>query len=213
MSVLSVTLDVSGYLSNFVLCLEDIRTSLAWTIPGKEQEREAKEISFVEGIERVVVCIETAKTSGASLIFIGNGGSAAIASHQTADFMKAGVRAFAPLDHSLITCFSNDFGYESAFANVLKVNGKKGDVLFAVSSSGESKNILNAVEVAKSKGMTIITLSGFDPLNSLRKIGEINFYAPSNSYRHVESAHLFVFNCILDFFLAVTNYHTAPTWA
>ena len=142
-----------------------------------------------------------------------NGGSAAIASHQVADFTKIGIRALAPLDPSLLTCFANDFGYENAFANVIKVSGKRGDVLFAISSSGESRNILNAVAVAKEKKMAVVTLSGFNESNPLRKMGEINFYVPSSSYRCVESAHLFIFNCILDFFLAVTNYRPAPIWS
>lgn len=201
------TLDAQEYLRDFVACLEDIKVSLAGgEIPGKET-------TFIEGIERVLTCLTEAQRLGSSLIFIGNGGSAAIASHQVADFMKVGVRAFAPLDHSLLTCFSNDFGYENAFAAAVKVMGKRGDVLFAVSSSGRSPNIINAAGVAKEKGMAVITLSGFDETNPLRKLGGINFYVPSKSYRHVESAHLFIFNCILDFFLVVTNYHPVPIWA
>ena len=128
-----------------------------------------------------------------------SGGSAAIASHQVADFTKIGIRALAPLDHSLLTCLSNDYGYENAFAEAVKVMGRRQDVLFAISSSGESRNILNAVAVAKEKKMAVVTLSGFNESNPLRKMGEINFYVPSSSYRCVESALLFIFNCILDF--------------
>ena len=177
MSVLSVSMDVRGYLKDFVSCLENTEASLA-----------EKNISVVKGIERVITCVETAKTSGASLIFIGNGGSAAI----------DGV-----MENRIA----------EAFAEAVKVMGRRQDVLFATSSSGNSQNILNAVRVAKEKGMAVVTLSGFDSLNPLRKMGEINFYVPSSSYRCVESAHLFIFNCILDFFLAVTNYRSAPTWS
>jgi len=208
LGVTGVTLDARGYLRDFVASLENIRAR--WR-PVKGQE--AKEISFAEGVERVLTLLAGVKKSGASLMFIGNGGSAAIASHQVADFTKIGIRALAPLDPSLLTCFANDFGYENAFANVIKVSGKRGDVLFAISSSGESRNILNAVAVAKEKKMAVVTLSGFNESNPLRKMGEINFYVPSSSYRCVESAHLFIFNCILDFFLAVTNYRPAPIWS
>lgn len=216
MSVNGLALDVHGYLRDFKACLEGIKANLAWWIPGTAEavrDVEIKEIPFVEGIERTLTCIGNVKSSGASLIFVGNGGSAAIASHLVADFMKIGVRAYTPLDPSLLTCLSNDINYENAFAGAIKVMGKRGDVLFAISSSGQSANIINSVAVARERGMTAITLSGFNETNSLRKVGEINFYVPSSSYRFVEGAHLVLLSCIFDFFVTVSNYHTAPTWA
>ena len=93
----------------------------------------------------------------------------------------------------------NDLGYEIVFWELLKLLARPEDVLVAISSSGRSANILKAVSLMREKDLRVITLSGFDPDNPLRKLGDINFYVPSDSYRHVESAHLFVCNWLLDF--------------
>ena len=75
---------------------------------------------------------------------------------------------------------------------------QKGDILFAISSSGESKNILNGALKARQKGCHIITLSGFARENPLQKMGDVNFYVPSHSYGYVEIAHLTICHCIVD---------------
>lgn len=137
--------------------------------------------------------------SGRKLIFIGNGGSAAMASHQAVDFWKNGeVEALAFNDASLLTCISNDFSYEEVFVKPIERFAREGDLLVAISSSGKSKNILNAVEAARRQGCRVIGLSGFDPHNPLRKKGEINFYVPSSSYGVVEVTHLSLLHAWLD---------------
>lgn len=136
------------------------------------------------------------------LIFIGNGGSASIASHQAVDFWKNGkIPAIAFNDASLLTCISNDYGYDYVFQKPIETFAKKDDILFAISSSGRSKNIINAVKSAKKIGCSIITLSGFDASNPLRKLGDINFYVPSHSYGPVEITHLAICHCILDYII------------
>jgi D-sedoheptulose 7-phosphate isomerase len=133
------------------------------------------------------------------IILIGNGGSASIASHIATDFLRnCGIPAMTFNDASLLTCVSNDFGYTSVFARPLGILAQKGDILFAVSSSGRSPNILNAVAAAKKKGCYIVTLSGFSPGNPLRTKGNINFYVPSNSYGCVEITHLAICHSIVD---------------
>ena len=152
------------------------------------------------GVSRGVEQILATHRKGGTVRFIGNGGSAAIASHQATDFIRTcKIAAHAPLDLSLLTCMGNDVGYENVFAEPLRVLGKEHDLLIAISSSGQSKNILNGVEVMRSKGASIITLSGFKEDNPLRWLGDINFYVPSKSYRIVESAHLFICNWLLEF--------------
>lgn len=152
------------------------------------------------GIRDGVEMIGDLKFEGGKLILIGNGGSAAIASHQATDFIRAcSIPAFAPLDLTLLTCMGNDLGYENVFSEPLKLLAGPEDILVAISSSGKSANILKAVSVMREKDLKIITLSGFSPDNPLRRLGDINFYVPSDSYRHVESAHLFVCNWLLDF--------------
>jgi D-sedoheptulose 7-phosphate isomerase len=137
--------------------------------------------------------------SGGKLFFIGNGASAAIASHMATDFWKnTGIKAFAFNDSSLLTCVSNDFGYKFVFEKPIEVFAESGDILIAISSSGQSENILKGVKAARRKDMKVITLSGFSVHNPLRKLGEINFYVPSSSYGHVEVTHHFICHCLLD---------------
>lgn len=132
------------------------------------------------------------------IFFIGNGGSNAICSHMMEDFAKIlGYPTFCFSDASLITCFANDYGYEKAMAEWLKIHFTKGDLLVAISSSGESPNILNAVDYALTKGR-VITLSGFKEGNRLSKKGEINFYIPVSNYGIVECYHQVILHIILD---------------
>ncbi len=147
-------------------------------------------------------CIKAILSCAASkgkVIFIGNGGSASIASHQAVDFWRNGkIKAISFNDASLLTCLSNDFGYEYVFQKSIRMFAEKKDVLIAISSSGKSKNIINAVKEARRIGCGIITLSGFSKANPLRKLGWVNFYINSNSYGLVEISHLAICHYILD---------------
>lgn len=151
--------------------------------------------SFRGIIKRVI----NLKEENKKLIFIGNGGSASIASHMATDFLKNGeISAIAFNDASLITCLSNDLGYENVFKKPVEMLASKGDLLIAISSSGRSASILRATQAAKEKACFIITLSGFDSANPLRVMGDVNFYVKSDSYGHVEIAHLTICHCLLD---------------
>ncbi len=136
------------------------------------------------------------------LIAIGNGGSAAIAIHTSADYANAGgLPTMDLMNPALVTCMANDYGYENVFAKHIERFAQKGDILFAISSSGRSPNILKACESAKFRECFIVTFSGFDPENPLRKKGNMNFYVPSNHYGFVELAHQTLLHCILDLYL------------
>jgi D-sedoheptulose 7-phosphate isomerase len=133
------------------------------------------------------------------VFFVGNGGSASIANHMTADFIKnAEIPAVSISDSSLLTCLSNDLGYENVFSKPINVTGVDGDILIAISSSGQSRNILNAAEEANNKGLKVITLSGFKNDNPLRSMGDYNFYVPSSSYGFVEIIHLIICHIIAE---------------
>lgn len=150
-------------------------------------------------IREVVDLIICCGNKGNKVIFVGNGGSASIASHISTDLLKnSGIPAIAFSDVSLITCLSNDFGYKYVFEKTIEMLARRGDVLFAVSSSGRSENILRAVKQAKNRGCIVVTLSGFDRNNPLRKSGKFNFYLPSYSYGYVEIVHLAICHCIAD---------------
>lgn len=133
------------------------------------------------------------------IFFIGNGGSNSICSHLMEDFAKVlKYEAFAFTDPSLITCFSNDYGYDQAIVEWLKVYYKPGDILIAISSSGKSANINNAVDYANSVNQNVITLTGFNKDNPLSKKGKINFYLNSTGYGIVECYHQTILHAILD---------------
>ncbi len=135
----------------------------------------------------------------ARLFFIGNGGSAAVASHMAIDWMKnSGFATFGPGDAAQMSCLGNDLGFNNVYALPIERHGQLGDCLFAISSSGMSEDILDAVAAAKRKMMNVVTLSGFGEGNFLRGKGQVNFYVPSNQYGTVEIAHLAILHSILD---------------
>jgi D-sedoheptulose 7-phosphate isomerase len=133
------------------------------------------------------------------IFFIGNGGSMGICSHMYEDYAKIGkFKTYIFSDPALITCFANDYGYEYAMAEWLKIYMNKNDLLIAVSSSGNSMNIVNAANTAKGLGANIITLSGFKPDNKLRNLGSVNFYLPIENYGVVECFHQVILHALLD---------------
>ena len=140
-----------------------------------------------------------AHDAGRKIIFVGNGGSASIASHMAIDYSKnAGLRAIAFNDAAALTCLGNDVGYDNVFGKQVELYGAAGDLLIAISSSGNSANIVNAALAARRGGIGVLTLSGFKPDNRLRKLGDVNFYVPNNLYGFVELSHLAICHAILD---------------
>tara|TARA_B100000989_G_scaffold119333_1_gene87900 strand:+ start:28109 stop:28627 length:519 start_codon:yes stop_codon:yes gene_type:complete len=135
-----------------------------------------------------------------SKIFIaGNGASASIANHVATDLTKsAGYNAVTLNESNLITCLSNDYGYENWISKGLGFYAKSSDLVILVSSSGKSKNILNAAKFCKKKRISLITLSGFSKSNPLRKIGKYNFYVNSKNYNVVEVTHLTILLNIIE---------------
>jgi len=143
--------------------------------------------------------MRVAHQRGNRVFFVGNGGSAAIASHMATDYSKnGGIRSSALNDGSVLICLGNDYGYEHVFGKQIEWHMRGGDVLVAISSSGGSRNILNAVKAAQAHGCTVYTLSGFKPDNPLRSLGDINFYLQSLEYGFVEVGHLTLLHNVLD---------------
>lgn len=130
---------------------------------------------------------------------IGNGGSAGIASHFANDLLKAlSIPAATLVDSNVLTCLANDLGYEHIYAHALKIMMKPEDVLVAISSSGQSENILKAVKVAKNIQAPVITLSGFLEDNPLRGMGNVNFFIDKSDYGLVEMGHFFILHTLID---------------
>jgi D-sedoheptulose 7-phosphate isomerase len=152
-----------------------------------------------EAVEWAMVRARKAHCDGNKLIFIGNGGSAGIASHLAIDYSKnGGIRALAFNDGAALTCLGNDLGYDQVFAKQIALHGRSGDLLVAISSSGRSPNILNAVAAAREADIDVLTLSGFRADNPLRAAGDVNLHVPSQEYGFVEIGHLALGHAILD---------------
>lgn len=157
---------------------------------------------YDEGLEVLINSFKSCKATNSRIFFIGNGGSAAIASHMTADFMKnGGIRTYSLYDSAVMTCIGNDYGYEHIFAKPLSRLGSPGDLLVAISSSGNSPNIIRAIQIAKEKEMFVITLTGFKADNKARQMGNINVYVPCEEYGKVETIHQLILQQIVDMIL------------
>jgi D-sedoheptulose 7-phosphate isomerase len=145
---------------------------------------------FNEIIKIKNLIIKAKKTNSRVLIF-GNGGSAAIASHVSVDLTKnIKVKAMNFNEADLITCFSNDYGYEKWIEKAIDFYADKGDVVILISSSGKSKNMLNACKASRRKKISkIITLTGNKKNNPLSKLGDVNLWVDSNIYNHIENTH------------------------
>lgn len=148
------------------------------------------EAALDNGSEKAVELILSTKSRGAKVMVIGNGGSAAIASHIQNDLCdSAGIRAIVFNDIPFLTAISNDHGYEKFFEQAVKLWAEPQDILIAISSSGRSASILRAVQLCRLNEVQVITFSGFLADNPLRKLGNLNFYVPSQEYGFVETAH------------------------
>ena len=180
--------------------VDDYFVTLAGLVKDAEVTgRDGRKLPIAEGFERIASAGHTAHDAGNKIMFIGNGGSAGIASHLAIDFSKnGGMRAIAFNDSSALTCLGNDFGYEHVFAKQIEFHGRAGDVIIAISSSGKSPNILNAVAEGRRLGCTIVTFSGFTDTNPLRQTGDVNFFVRSDQYGFVEVGHLTLCHAALD---------------
>ena len=155
-------------------------------------------VSLDAGTDRAVELLLTVRSAGGKVMLIGNGGSAAVASHVQNDLCALEVRSMVFDQVPLLTAVSNDHGYGCVFDRPVKLWGNPGDVLVAISSSGQSDNILRAVRTAVTRQHRTITFSAFRPNNLLRQMGELNFYVPADTYGHAEMAHAVLLHFLTD---------------
>jgi D-sedoheptulose 7-phosphate isomerase len=155
--------------------------------------------SVDEGFRRWQELTIEGRDNKRTIYLIGNGASASMSSHFAADLAKnAHLHTEVLSDLSLITAVSNDMGYEWVFAEPLRRRAKKGDMLVAISSSGSSKNILLAVDVAQEIGLSVITVSGMSSVNLLRSKGHLNAYVPAETYGCAETCHAAILHHWMD---------------
>lgn len=179
----------------FLSRIEEIK-SLVETSLFLHGKREISEEVFLTAFQQCLVNVKKAK----GIVYcIGNGGSAAIASHFRTDLIKTLEIGAVPLtDGAIFSCIGNDCGYEEVYSYPLKRLIKEGDLLIAISSSGKSLNMIHAAKVCLEKGAQLITLSGFASDNPLKEMGHLNFWVDSSDYGLVESVHFFILHAICD---------------
>ncbi len=166
-------------------------------------ERGGKVIPVSEGLEIWAIrARKIQQETGGLLFFCGNGASATMAEHMSHDwFQNARVNTYTVSETAHITAISNDMSYEDVFAYRINRICSEKDMLVTISSSGNSPNVVRAIQTAKEKGSFIITVSGKKPDNMSRANGDLNFYVPLMTYGMVESAHAVLVHSALDYFL------------
>lgn len=143
------------------------------------------------------------------IIFLGNGGSAAIASHVSVDLTKnAKIRSINFNESDLLTCLSNDYGYDKWMSKALEFYSLSGDLVIIISSSGESKNVISAANWCLENNFEFITFTGNKINNSLVKRNKngLNFWVDSKSYNMIELSHLFALLMIIDRIIGKSEY-------
>ena len=163
---------------------------------------------IVMALIQVKDALVTAFDCGKKVIIVGNGGSASIANHFSVDLTKnAGIRCINFNESDLITCFSNDYGYEKWVEKAIDFYADKRDALILISSSGKSPNMINACKAARNKQMsTVITFTGHEKDNPLSKLGDINFWINSKAYNFVENVHQVWLLTIVDLIIGKREY-------
>jgi len=157
--------------------------------------------SLVPVVEQSCDLMTSCLHNDGKIMFCGNGGSAADSQHLAAEFVGRFVDDRPPLsalalstDTSILTCIGNDYGYEYVFARQVVAIGRRGDVLVAISTSGNSANVILAVQEAKKRGIKVIGMLGRDG-GALKELVDIAIVVPSNITANIQEAHIFLGHC------------------
>ena len=158
-------------------------------------------------LEKIAKSLISANKKNKKIIIFGNGGSAAISSHVSVDLTKnAKIRSVNFNEADLLTCFSNDFGYKKVYSKSLEFYADAGDVVIIISSSGKSKNVLEAAKICKKKKLLLYTFTGFSKSNPLKKMGNINLWVNSKAYNIIENIHQIWLLSIVDRIIGKSEY-------
>jgi len=169
-----------------------------------ETKHAAKEV-LVTPITMAIERMTEAFKSGNKILSCGNGGSAADAQHFSAELVcrfereRPGLPAVAlTTDTSALTAISNDYHYDEVFARQVNALGQPGDVLLAISTSGNSANVIRAIESAHEKGLTVVALTGRDggSIASLMQGNDVEIRVPSDSTARIQEVHLLTIHCL-----------------
>jgi D-sedoheptulose 7-phosphate isomerase len=194
---------IGGSNMNDGKAIERYRDEFFDIVRRAECSRHGRAIALAEWLYQIVSKLDELKREKRYLFFLGNGASCSMASHFATDFTKnMGIRATSLSDGPLVTCFSNDYCYEDAYKEMLRQYMSDGDALIAISSSGRSRNIVNAASYVREclSRSTVITFSAFRSDNPLRALGHYGLYLDCAEYGRVESGHAYYLHLVTDFF-------------
>ncbi len=156
-----------------------------------------------DAFHRLCLYTRELRQRGGTVFLVGNGASASMASHVAADLAKnACIRTEVFSDLSLITAIANDISYDEVFAEPLRRRMREGDMLCAISSSGNSPNVIRAAEEARRLGGFVLTLSAMAETNALRGKGDLNFWIPAATYGLAETGHAAILHHWIDIMVA-----------
>ncbi len=177
-----------------------IRSIFEESIAVKQKTLEDNLEAIVKSVNTIADCFK----KGGKVIFFGNGGSAADSQHAAAEFIgrfqkeRRSLAAIAlTTDSSILTALGNDYGFDSVFARQLEGLGKPEDVAVAISTSGNSKNVLKGAQQAKKMGMKVIALSGCGG-GKLAPLSDINLIVPSNVTARIQESHICLYHAICE---------------
>lgn len=174
----------------------DLSSTEAFVKSYASRLQEALASVDTKAIEAALQLVQETAARNKKIHVMGNGGSSAIAQHLCCDFTKgthahphAPVSTFSMTDNvALYSAIANDYGFENVFSQQVEFNMREGDLVIAISSSGNSANIIKGVEKAKEKNIQTIGMSGFSG-GKLKDISDISLYVAANNYGVVEDAH------------------------
>lgn len=182
--------------------IEHIRNSLAEAHAALTAFR--AEPRGLEAVAQAAGLLIDTFAHGGQAFSCGNGGSMCDAMHFAEEFTgrfrknRPGVRAVAISDPSFISCVANDFGYDQVFARFIEANGRAGDVLLAISTSGKSSSVINAAQAARLRGMRVIGLTGA-PGSSLESDCDVCICAPAGKYAdRVQEMHIKIIHILIE---------------
>jgi D-sedoheptulose 7-phosphate isomerase len=183
---------------NWLQSLHELSRTLEQTVVT---DASGSTVAVDAGFDRLSDWVVACRADRRRVYFIGNGASASMASHFSVDLAKmANVPTEVFTDCALITATGNDFGYAQSFAYPLAQRMVAGEVLIAISSSGNSTNVVEAVQLARSASVRTVTVTAMAADNTLRGLGELNFYIPAETYGNAESGHAAILHHLIDLF-------------
>ena len=180
-----------------------IRSHFTESIQTKQAAVDTMAGPIAAAVEAMVDCLK----AGGKIMACGNGGSAADSQHFAAELLNRFEKERAPLaaialttDTSTLTSIGNDYRFEDVFAKQVKALGRRGDVLLAISTSGNSPNVLEAMAAAQAAGVRIVALTGKDGGKMAGKLaaGDINLCVPANRTARIQEVHLLTLHCLCD---------------